>query len=246
MRIPTTLLLAAASTATVADTGITLTTDTGDAQYEIEHWETGATYRYTATQDRTVSVPHSSGTLIVRRDGYAVEHVDAAATPGAEQTEWADADDVGALEGDTADAQSTATDAQDAAGDARDSADEAQSTADAAQDSADDARAAATTAELDALDAQDAAASNTARLDDVETRLDGVDTRLDRHAAGLASVAALASHTTGGGLRLSVAGGRYGAHQATSVALSYGGERVSGRVAVAGDVVAGSVGVRLW
>ena len=33
---------------------------------------------------------------------------------------------------------------------------------------------------------------------------------------------------------------------ATSVALSYGGARVSGRIAVAGDVVAGSVGVRLW
>ena len=246
MRTPATLLLAAASTAAGADTGITLTTDTGDAQYEIEHWETGATYSYTATQDRTVSVPHSTGTLIVRRDGYTVEHVDASTTPGAEQTEWADADDVATLEGDAADAQSTAADALDAAGEASDRAGEAHAAADSAQDSADDAHAAATTAGLDALDAQDAADANAARLDDVEARLDGVDARLDRHAAGLAAVAALASHTTGDGLRLSVARGRYGAHQATSLALSYGGARVSGRVAVAGIVVAGSVGVRLW
>lgn len=203
--------------------------------YTIRHWESGQTYQRRTTQGRTVTVPHTDGTLIVRNSrGYRVALSEIENGWSGDADQWATTDRL-----DEVDTQihRTADDLQRWSQDQGVRMDR--------QGKRMDHQGTQLRHHGARLD------RHTGRLDLHDARIRSNSQRLDRHAAGIAGTAALASHSLSGpGLRVSVAGGAFAGHSAVSTAIGYGGEMgaVSVRYARSGNetVYGGAVEWRVW
>lgn len=193
----------------------------GNGAYTIRHWESGQTYQRNTTQGRTVTVPHTDGTLIVANErGYRVALSDIDPGWSGDADEWATVEKI-----DRIDRQIHAT--------------------------ADDLRQWSQNngVRLDRHDVT--LDHNDRRISENAAGIGRNSARLDKHAAGIAGTAALASHSLSGpGLRVSVSGAEFSGHSAVSTAVGFAGPSVavSVRAARSGDetVYGGAVEWRVW